>query len=179
MARSLYVRRWTVIHPGIVRCCGESGSSAIGAISSTARAQSPPRRAINSAAVLNYGASRLLIVNRTFENAVTLASEVSGEPLPFEEFEKSLPEAEILICSRYGNDPYRNGPFQFITSGRLPERTRGFPQRRFLERLEWRHRFADPGFDDRLYPLVSGRDAGRDSQEARGSSQDSLQKGHG
>jgi glutamyl-tRNA reductase len=30
---------------------------------------------------LNYGASRLLIVNRTFENAVTLASEVSGEPL--------------------------------------------------------------------------------------------------
>jgi len=42
---------------------------------------------------LNYGASRLLIVNRTFENAVTLASEVSGEPLPFEEFEKSLPEA--------------------------------------------------------------------------------------
>jgi glutamyl-tRNA reductase len=48
---------------------------------------------------LNYGASRLLIVNRTFENAVTLASEVSGEPLPFEEFEKRLPEAEILICS--------------------------------------------------------------------------------
>src|SRR6266511_4351703 len=37
MARSLYVRRRTVIHPGIVRCCGESGSSAIGAISSTAR----------------------------------------------------------------------------------------------------------------------------------------------
>src|SRR5262245_7137797 len=23
MARSLYVRRWTVIHPGIVRCCPE------------------------------------------------------------------------------------------------------------------------------------------------------------
>src|SRR5262247_3415108 len=37
MARSLYVRRRTVIHPGIVRCCGESGSSAIGAISSAAR----------------------------------------------------------------------------------------------------------------------------------------------
>src|SRR5215471_45284 len=33
MARSLYVRRRTVIHPGIVRCCGESGSSAIVAIS--------------------------------------------------------------------------------------------------------------------------------------------------
>src|SRR5262245_66494569 len=102
MARSPYVRPWTVIHPGIVRCCGESGRSAIGAISSAARAQLPPRRAINSAAVLNYGASRLLIVNRTFENAVTLASEVSGDPLPFEEFEKSLPEAEILIYSWYG-----------------------------------------------------------------------------
>jgi glutamyl-tRNA reductase len=49
--------------------------------------------------LLNYGASRLLIANRTFENAVSLASELSGEPVPFEEFEKRLPEAEILICS--------------------------------------------------------------------------------
>ncbi|MGH9934605.1 MAG: glutamyl-tRNA reductase, partial [Blastocatellia bacterium] len=49
--------------------------------------------------LLNYGASRLLIVNRTFENAVALASELNGEPVPFEEFEKRLPEAEILICS--------------------------------------------------------------------------------
>jgi len=53
---------------------------------------------------LNYGASRLPIVNRTFEKAITLASEVSGEHLPFEEFEKRLPEAEILICSWYGNE---------------------------------------------------------------------------
>jgi len=37
MAKSLYVRRRTVIHTGIVRCCGESGSSATGAISSAAR----------------------------------------------------------------------------------------------------------------------------------------------
>src|SRR5262249_60543102 len=49
--------------------------------------------------LLNYGANRLLIVNRTFENAVALASELNGEPVPFEEFEKRLPEAEILICS--------------------------------------------------------------------------------
>jgi glutamyl-tRNA reductase len=49
--------------------------------------------------LLNYGASRLLIVNRTFENAVALAGELNGEPVPFEEFEKRLPEAEILICS--------------------------------------------------------------------------------
>jgi hypothetical protein len=30
---------------------------------------------------------------------------------------------------------------------------RYFPQRRFLARLEWKPRFADPGFDDRLYPF--------------------------
>ncbi|MGH9769854.1 MAG: glutamyl-tRNA reductase, partial [Blastocatellia bacterium] len=49
--------------------------------------------------LLNYGANRLLIVNRTFENAVALAREMNGEPVPFEELEKRLPEAEILICS--------------------------------------------------------------------------------
>ncbi len=49
--------------------------------------------------LLNYGADRLLIVNRTFENAAALAREMNGEPVPFEEFEKRLPEAEILICS--------------------------------------------------------------------------------
>jgi len=49
--------------------------------------------------LLNYGASRLLIVNRTYENAVALARELKGEPVHFEEFEKRLPEAEILICS--------------------------------------------------------------------------------
>src|SRR6266540_1123965 len=49
--------------------------------------------------LLNYGASRLLIVNRTYENAVALAGELNGEPVRFEEFEKRLPEAEILICS--------------------------------------------------------------------------------
>jgi glutamyl-tRNA reductase len=49
--------------------------------------------------LLNYGASRLLIVNRTFENAAALAGELNGEPVPFEEFEERLPEAEILIFS--------------------------------------------------------------------------------
>ena len=49
--------------------------------------------------LLNYGASRLLIVNRTYENAAALAGELNGEPVRFEEFEKRLPEAEILICS--------------------------------------------------------------------------------
>ncbi len=49
--------------------------------------------------LLNYGASRILVVNRTFENAVALATEMNGEPVRFEEFEKRLPEAEIVICS--------------------------------------------------------------------------------
>ncbi len=49
--------------------------------------------------LLNYGANRLLIVNRTFENAVALAREMNGEPAPFDDFEKRLPEADILICS--------------------------------------------------------------------------------
>jgi glutamyl-tRNA reductase len=49
--------------------------------------------------LLNYGANRLLIVNRTFENAVALAREMNGEPASFDDFEKRLPEADILICS--------------------------------------------------------------------------------
>lgn len=49
--------------------------------------------------LLNYGANRLLIVNRTFENAAALAQEMNGQPVPSEEFEKVLPEADILICS--------------------------------------------------------------------------------
>src|SRR5215510_11637900 len=49
--------------------------------------------------LLNYGASRILVVNRTFENAVKLAGEMGGEPVRFEDFEKRLPEIEILICS--------------------------------------------------------------------------------
>jgi glutamyl-tRNA reductase len=49
--------------------------------------------------LLNYGASRILIVNRTYENAVALAREMNGEPVRFEDLEKRLPEAEIVICS--------------------------------------------------------------------------------
>jgi glutamyl-tRNA reductase len=49
--------------------------------------------------LLNYGASRLLIVNRTYEKAAALAGDLNGEPVHFEDFERRLPEAEILICS--------------------------------------------------------------------------------
>ncbi len=49
--------------------------------------------------LINYGAGRLLIVNRTYENALALATEMGGEAVRFDDFEKRLPEAEILICS--------------------------------------------------------------------------------
>jgi len=49
--------------------------------------------------LLNYGAGKILIANRTYENAVKLAEEMKGEAVRFEDFESRLPEAEIVICS--------------------------------------------------------------------------------
>ena len=49
--------------------------------------------------LLNAGASRLLITNRTEESAKRLASEFGGTAAPFEELEKSLADADIVICS--------------------------------------------------------------------------------
>jgi glutamyl-tRNA reductase len=49
--------------------------------------------------LMNYGASRILVVNRTYENAVTLAKELKGEPVRLEDLEQRLAEVEILICS--------------------------------------------------------------------------------
>ena len=49
--------------------------------------------------LINYGASRILIINRTYENAEVMAREMNGEPVRFDCLEKRLPEAEIVICS--------------------------------------------------------------------------------
>lgn len=49
--------------------------------------------------LLNYGASKILIANRTYENAAKLAEEMKGKAVSFQDFEKRLPEAEIIICS--------------------------------------------------------------------------------
>src|ERR1051325_250255 len=49
--------------------------------------------------LLNAGASRLLITNRTDEAANRLASEFGGTAAPFEELEKTLADADIVICS--------------------------------------------------------------------------------
>jgi glutamyl-tRNA reductase len=49
--------------------------------------------------LLNAGASRLLIVNRTEEASRRLAVEFGGESVPFNELETSLSEADVVICS--------------------------------------------------------------------------------
>ena len=49
--------------------------------------------------LLNAGASRVLITNRTEESAKRLASEFGGTAAPFEEIEKTLADADIVICS--------------------------------------------------------------------------------
>jgi glutamyl-tRNA reductase len=49
--------------------------------------------------LLNHGASKILIANRTYENAVKLAEEMNGEPVHFEDFERRLGEADVVICS--------------------------------------------------------------------------------
>lgn len=46
-----------------------------------------------------YGASRLLIANRTPENAERLAAELKGEAVAFADFERRMSEADIVICS--------------------------------------------------------------------------------
>jgi glutamyl-tRNA reductase len=45
------------------------------------------------------GASRILVANRTFETAQTLAAEFHGEAVPFESFGARLSEADVVICS--------------------------------------------------------------------------------
>jgi len=49
--------------------------------------------------LLNAGASRLRITNRTLESAERLATEFDAEAGPFEELPSLLAEADIVICS--------------------------------------------------------------------------------
>jgi len=49
--------------------------------------------------LLNAGASRLLIANRTEEAANRLANEFGGVAVQLEELEKSLAQADVVICS--------------------------------------------------------------------------------
>src|SRR6267142_2646682 len=49
--------------------------------------------------LVNAGASRVLIANRTEEAARRLANEFGGEVIPFEQLAEFLPEADVVICS--------------------------------------------------------------------------------
>ncbi|MBC7797868.1 MAG: glutamyl-tRNA reductase [Pyrinomonadaceae bacterium] len=54
--------------------------------------------------LVQNGANKLLIVNRTFENAVKLADEFSAEAVELERLIDILPNADIVICSTAAND---------------------------------------------------------------------------
>ena len=49
--------------------------------------------------LINAGATRVLIVNRTKESAERLAEEFNGMAVPFEQLSQSLSEADVVICS--------------------------------------------------------------------------------
>lgn len=45
------------------------------------------------------GAQRVTITTRNYENAVELAKQFEGRPIPFEDFPKELEKADIVLCS--------------------------------------------------------------------------------
>lgn len=48
---------------------------------------------------ITNGAQKLLIANRTLENAKNLAAEMNGEAVSFDSINQRLPEADIVLCS--------------------------------------------------------------------------------
>jgi glutamyl-tRNA reductase len=59
--------------------------------------------------LVKNGAGRILVANRTYANALKLAPEVNGEVVAFEDIERRLPEADIVVCST-GAEDYLIGP---------------------------------------------------------------------
>ena len=49
--------------------------------------------------LVNAGASRVLITNRTAETALHIAHEFGAETVPFDELDRALAEADVVICS--------------------------------------------------------------------------------
>lgn len=47
----------------------------------------------------NYGATNLLVANRTIERAEQLSAEMGGRAVGFDSLSRHLPEADIVICS--------------------------------------------------------------------------------
>lgn len=50
-------------------------------------------------ALVQAGARRLLVCNRTFSRAEELASELKGQAVPFENLPETLPQADIVVAS--------------------------------------------------------------------------------
>jgi glutamyl-tRNA reductase len=73
--------------------------------------------------LVNAGASRVLLSNRTLQAAQQLADEFGGEPVPFENFEQHLADADVVICST-GSPDYIIGAEQ---ARRALERRRNRP----------------------------------------------------
>ncbi|RPH67120.1 MAG: glutamyl-tRNA reductase [Myxococcaceae bacterium] len=55
--------------------------------------------------LVSAGASKVLVVNRTFEHARTLAAALAGEALPFERLEDGLVGADVVVCSTASPQP--------------------------------------------------------------------------
>lgn len=54
--------------------------------------------------LIENGAGRILIANRTYENAVRLALEFTGEVVALENLSEALPQADIVVCSTAAQD---------------------------------------------------------------------------
>lgn len=54
--------------------------------------------------LIEHGAGRILIANRTYQNAVKLAMEFTGEVVALDELPTALPQADIVICSTAAPD---------------------------------------------------------------------------
>lgn len=49
--------------------------------------------------LVNAGAARLLVANRTAESARQIADEFGAETVPFDRLDQALPDADVVICS--------------------------------------------------------------------------------
>jgi glutamyl-tRNA reductase len=56
-------------------------------------------------ALLDDGLSELLVANRTFQNAVTVATEFRGTAVPYDKLEAHLAEVDIVICATGAQQP--------------------------------------------------------------------------
>ncbi len=54
--------------------------------------------------LISHGVSKIVVTNRTFENAVTLAEKFNGEAITFEERQDALKDVDIIVSSTGATD---------------------------------------------------------------------------